>query len=73
MAEKNAEKQVKVEPESKQPVEWSNEKSLGTNLASRTAFAIATLVKRWPNPGMEPDFTVTENEFDAAIEAARKM
>ena len=73
MSEKNDEKPAKVEALRKQPLQWANEKQLGTNLASRTAFAIATLVKRWPNPGMEPDFTITENEFDAAIDAAGKM
>jgi len=77
MAKKNEEgaeiPEVSTEAERKQPVQWANEKQLGINLASRTAFAIATLVKRWPNPGMEPDFTVTETEFDAAILAAGKM
>ena len=63
----------KESPEKKTPRDWAAEKSLGTTLASRTALSIATMIGRWPNADLDPSFALTEKEFDAAIEAARKM
>ena len=62
-----------TKPVSKSPRDWAQEKALGTNLASRMAFDIATLLGKWPNADLDPTFEITEIEFDAAIEAARKL
>jgi hypothetical protein len=40
------------------------------SVVSAMHYSVAKMLKRWPNPELDPSHLITEKEFDAAIEEA---
>jgi hypothetical protein len=58
----------------KTPTEWQNIKFPdGPTLVEHINFKVAEQMHKWPSPHAAPDFTITEDEFDAALAAAKEV